>query len=133
MTVAAGSVTVSETAGTGTALADYVSSIDCGSGSQAGTSRTITVANKDVMTCTITNKRRTFAVVAYVCETTSGTPALYKHIALLPNPGGVAKTTQTSVPAGTDANTLCALAANYGSLHTGDHLAKVSIGTAPAP
>ena len=88
MTVAAGSVTVSETAGTGTVLGDYVSSIDCGSGSQAGTSRTITVANKDVITCTITNKRRTFAVVAYVCETTSGTPALYKSTVTLPNPAG---------------------------------------------
>ncbi len=123
---------MSESAGTSTSLANYATSISCngGKGGNTGqTSYTFAVANGDEITCTITNKRRTFTVVALVCETTSGTPALYKSTVTLPHPGGTQKTTQTS---GTAAD-LCALAANYPSLHTGNHVANVNIGTSPAP
>ena len=79
------------------------------------------------MTCTITNTRRTFTVVAYVCETTGGTATLYGSNVTLPNPGGTQKATQSSLPSGVSADTLCGLAANYPGLSSGDHTAKVSI------
>src|SRR5439155_1266084 len=107
--------TVSEAAGTGTNLSHYDTSIggDCTSGGS------VTLAYGDNKTCTITNTRRKFTIVTYVCETTSGTPALYKSSVLLPDPGGSSKTTETAVPSGTSASAICGLAANYPNLNTG--------------
>ena len=50
-------VTVSEAATAGTDADKYASSIDCGSGSVDGTTRTLTNVTADV-TCTITNTRK---------------------------------------------------------------------------
>ena len=129
VTVAAGSVTVSETAAGTTALADYAKSIACTgkTGNNGQASYTFTIANGEEVTCTITNTRRTFTVVAYVCETTGGTATLYSSNVTLPNPGGTQKATQSSLPSGVTADTLCGLAANYPGLSSGDHTAKVSI------
>src|SRR5207247_1881161 len=80
-------------------------------------------------TCTITNTKRLFTVVAVVCETTSGTPALYKSTMTLPASGGTDKTTATSPPGTATVAQLCALAANYPSQKAGDVTAKISIGT----
>ena len=71
--------------------------------------------------------------MTYVCETTSGTPALYKSSVLLPDPGGSSKTTETAVPSGTSASAICGLAANYPNLNTGTFTGTVTIGTSPAP
>jgi len=131
VTVVAGNVTVSETAAGTTSLANYATSISCngGKGGNSGqTTFTFAVANGDEITCTITNTRRTFTIVSLVCETTSGTPVLYKSTVTLPA-GQNSKTTQTSG----DAATLCALAANYPGLNTGTHSPQVVIGTSPAP
>ncbi|MDT4943098.1 MAG: hypothetical protein QOJ34_3187, partial [Pseudonocardiales bacterium] len=58
ITIARGAdVTVSEVSASGPGLSAYDSSIDCGSGSVAGASRTLTNVTSDV-TCTVTNKRR---------------------------------------------------------------------------
>ena len=129
VTVAAGSVTVSETAAGTTALADYAKSIACTgkTGNTGQASYTFNIANGEEVTCTITNTRRTFTVVAYVCETTGGTATLYGSSVTLPNPGGTQKATQSSLPSGVSADTLCGLAANYPGLSSGDHTAKVSI------
>ena len=130
VTVAAGNVTVSETAGSAV-LADYAKQISCdsskGSAAANATSYTFAIANGESVTCTITNTRRTFTVVAYVCETTGGTATLYSSNVTLPNPGGTQKATQSSLPSGVTADTLCGLAANYPGLSSGDHTAKVSI------
>jgi uncharacterized repeat protein (TIGR01451 family) len=57
--VANGSVTVSESAHTGSSLSDYVSDVDCGSkGTSSTTSKTFTVGYGDQVTCTITNHRK---------------------------------------------------------------------------
>src|SRR5581483_9251591 len=61
--VAPGSYSVGETAATGSLLSDYVSSIACRKNgaadvSGAGTSITVTVAQGDGETCTITNRRK---------------------------------------------------------------------------
>ena len=50
-------MTVSEAAAAGTDADKYASSIDCGSGSVDGTTRTLTNVTADV-TCTITNTRK---------------------------------------------------------------------------
>jgi hypothetical protein len=50
-------VTVSETAAAGTDASKYDSAIDCGSGSTAGTERTLTNVTADI-TCVVTNTRR---------------------------------------------------------------------------
>ena len=129
VTVAAGSVTVSETAAGTTALADYAKSIACTgkTGNTGQASYTFSIANGEEVTCTITNTRRTFTVVAYICTTTGGTATLYGSNVTLPNPGGTQKATQASLPSGVSADTLCGLAANYPGLSSGDHTAKVSI------
>jgi len=51
-----GNHTVGETAGSGTSLASYVTSIDCGAGSAAGASSTVSLAPGDNKTCTIINR-----------------------------------------------------------------------------
>jgi hypothetical protein len=57
-TVSAGvSHTVGETAGNGTSLGNYTSTIDCGAGPISGTSTTITPSANTTTTCTITNTR----------------------------------------------------------------------------
>jgi hypothetical protein len=128
--VSVGQHTVSEAAGAGgTNLADYVSVI---SGACAANG-TVTLAAGESKTCTITNTRRKFTIVTFVCETTSGTPVLYKSSVTLPQPSGTSKTTATSVLAGSTATAMCGLAANYPDLNTGDHDARVSIGVTPAP
>jgi hypothetical protein len=71
--------------------------------------------------------------VAVVCETTSGTPALYKSTVTLPSPGGTSKTTATSPPGSATAAQLCASAANFPTQVTGDITANINIGTSPAP
>jgi Prealbumin-like fold domain len=123
VTVDAGSVTVSETQGTGTNLANYTKSISCGSkGSNSGqTSLTINVANGDTVTCTITNTRRKFTIVAFVCETTGGTNALYQSTVapLVSGVPGTAVNTQSSLPSGVTADTLCGLAANFPNRNSG--------------
>ncbi len=124
-----GTYTVSETAGTGTDLGNYSAAIG-GACSSVGS---VTLAYGDNKTCTITNTRRKFTIVTYVCETTSGTPALYKSSVLLPDPGGSSKTTETAVPSGTSASAICGLAANYPNLNTGTFTGTVTIGTSPAP
>ena len=55
-----GQVTVAELAGTGTSLADYVSSVSCdsGKGSANGTSHAFSADYGDKVTCTITNQRK---------------------------------------------------------------------------
>jgi uncharacterized repeat protein (TIGR01451 family) len=64
-TVTPGQVTVDELAGTGTALGNYVSSVECdsGKGSSSGTSHAFTVDYGDQVTCTITNTRKGRIVV----------------------------------------------------------------------
>ncbi len=49
--------TIAVTAGTGTSLSDYTTTINCGSGPVIGTSITITPAAGTTTTCTITNLR----------------------------------------------------------------------------
>jgi Prealbumin-like fold domain len=131
VTVDAGSVTVSETAGTNTSLADYAKSISCGAkGSNSGqTSLSITVANGDTVTCTITNTRRKFTIVAFVCETTGGTNALYQSTVapLVNGVPGATTNTQSQLPSGVSADTLCALAANYPNLNSGTYNRQVVI------
>jgi hypothetical protein len=108
-----------------TDLGNYTTSHD------DGCSGTLTYGQS--ATCTITNKKRLFTVVAVVCETTSGTPALYKSTVTLPSPGGTPTTTATSPPGSATAAQLCALAANFPTQVTGDHAANINIGTSPAP
>jgi hypothetical protein len=127
--VSVGSHTASEAAGTGTNLADYTSVI----GGDCAANGTVSLAAGESKTCTITNTRRKFTIVAFVCETTSGTPVLYKSTVTLPQPGGTSKTTTTAVLSGSTAAAMCGAAANYPGLNTGDHDARISIGTSPAP
>jgi hypothetical protein len=57
--VSLGSHTVSETAGTGTTLSNYVSKINCGGADVSGTSTTVSFASGDSdKTCTITNTKK---------------------------------------------------------------------------
>jgi hypothetical protein len=70
--VTLGDHTVSETAGTGTTLSNYVSKINCGGGDVSGTSTTVKfVAGDSDKTCTITNTRK---AKAKVVKTVSGQP-----------------------------------------------------------
>ena len=69
--VAVGSITVSESAHTGTNLSDYTSKIECNSSkgsANPGTSHTFSVAYGDQVTCNVTNTRRNFTVIVLVCE-----------------------------------------------------------------
>ena len=53
------SISVSETAGNGTSLSDYVSRINCGAADVSGTSTTVSFASNDSdKTCTITNTKK---------------------------------------------------------------------------
>ena len=62
--VSAGSHTVGETAGTGTSLSNYLTTIDCGSGPVSGTSlSTGNLAVNTTTTCTITNTRKSTLTV----------------------------------------------------------------------
>jgi hypothetical protein len=57
--VALGSHIVSETAGTGTSLSDYASTVNCGAGAVNGTSTTVSFASGDSdKSCTITNTKK---------------------------------------------------------------------------
>jgi hypothetical protein len=57
--VALGSHTVSETAGAGTTLSEYVTKVNCGAGAVSGTSTTASFASGDSdKTCTVTNTKK---------------------------------------------------------------------------
>ena len=62
--VTVGSHTVGETAGTGTSLTDYVTTI----GGDCAANGSITLAAGDNKTCTITNTRKTYKVIVIVCR-----------------------------------------------------------------
>ena len=67
-------VTVGELAGTGTNLADYVSSVSCDSdkgGVNPGTSHSFTVSFGDTVICTITNRRKPEVKVVKVTDPTT--------------------------------------------------------------
>ncbi|MEX2611956.1 MAG: hypothetical protein WD380_00135, partial [Gaiellaceae bacterium] len=70
-----GPVTVGELAGTGTNLADYVSSVSCdsGKGSASGTTHSFSVGFGDKVTCTITNSRKPEVKVVKVTDPTTDT------------------------------------------------------------
>ncbi len=75
--VSPGQVTVSETAGTGTSLASYVSKVECDSGkgsAEPGTSHSFSVAYGEKVTCTITNAGKpTLTVIKHVINDDGGT------------------------------------------------------------
>ena len=121
--VSVGGHTVSEAAGNGTNLADYVSVI----GGDCAASGSVSLAAGDSKTCTITNTRRKFTIVTLVCETTNaGSPTLYQSSVKLP-PTAASSNTATSPPGTATIAQTCALAANYPNLNSGDHDARVSI------
>ena len=114
--VAVGSITVSESAHSGTNLSDYTSKVECDSSkgsADPGTSKTFTVAYGDKVTCNVTNTRRNFTVIVLVCEGNS----LYSSSVTM---SGNTKSSLPSSTTPTDA-TLCALTgARYTGLVTGN-------------
>ncbi|HET7686743.1 MAG TPA: hypothetical protein VFM19_10080 [Candidatus Limnocylindria bacterium] len=121
--VSIGAHSVRETAGTGTNLNDYTTTI----GGDCAADGSVTLAAGQNKTCTITNTRRTFTVIVLVCEGSD----LYKSNVTV---DGVTKSSFGSAPSGfTDAQ-LCALtAARYTGLYTGDHPANVNVGFTELP
>jgi hypothetical protein len=73
--VAVGGHTVGESAGTGTTLADYDTTIDCG-GAVAGTSTAVSLAAGDEKTCTVSNARKRLISVNKVLVP-AGDPGLF--------------------------------------------------------
>jgi Prealbumin-like fold domain len=104
----------------------------CNGGSLDIAKNTITLALGEHVTCTITNKVRTFTIVAFVCETTSGTPTLYKSLVTLPAAGGTTKLTAAGPPNGASAADVCGMAANFPNRLVGDIQALISIGDTEA-
>ncbi|MEX2612687.1 MAG: hypothetical protein WD380_03845 [Gaiellaceae bacterium] len=145
VTVTPGNFDVSETAGTVpvTNLADYTKTIVCrkdsdssivaqnsGSASLTG----VPVGTGESITCTITNTRRTFMIVTYVCEGSS----LYSSNVTFPSSGGTLKVSEatgsTSLPTGSTEAALCsnvataAMDARYPGVTSGaGQLVKVDI------
>lgn len=149
LTVPTGSYDISELAGhlngTETDLADYVTSVTCvreetdpdtaltlSNVSTNNRSATVAVGDGQDVKCTFTNTRRTFTIVAFVCETTSGSPVLYASQVTLPAPGTAIKTA-TSAPGSATASDVCGMAANFPGKNTGNYAATVNIGVSPAP
>jgi hypothetical protein len=146
-TVVPGSYNISETAGTSTTFDDYVTSVACvdeanGNASVTVTSQSLTGATRsgtvqvaagaDVK-CTFTNTKRTFTIVAYVCETTGGTTVFYKSNVTLPQPGGATKSTTTTGANSATAAQMCGTAASFTGQSTGNTDARVSIGATALP
>jgi hypothetical protein len=146
-TVAPASYNISETAGTNTTFDDYLTTVACvdeanSNASVAVTNQSLTGATRsgtvqvaagaDVK-CTFANTKRTFTIVAYVCETTGGTTAFYKSNVTLPQPGGTTKTTTTTGANSATAAQMCATAASFTNQSTGNTDARISIGATALP
>jgi len=146
-TVVPASYNISETAGTATSFDDYVTSVACVDEANANASVTVTnqsltgatrsgtvqvAAGADVK-CTFTNTKRTFTIVAYVCETTGGTTVFYKSNVTLPQPGGTTKTTTTTGANSATAAQMCGTAASFTNQSTGNTDARVAIGATALP
>lgn len=87
--VTPGTVTVAETAGTGTSLADYAAQVSCdsgkGDGAAGATSHSFAVGYGDVVACTITNGRDTGTIEikkVYVTPQGQTAPSPYASVAL---------------------------------------------------
>ena len=146
-TVVPASYNISETAGTNTTFDDYVTSVACideanGNASVTVTSQSLTGATRsgtvqvaagaDVK-CTFTNTKRTFTIVAYVCETTGGTTAFYKSNVTLPQPGGTTTATTTTGANSATAAQMCGTAASFANRSTGNTDARINIGATALP
>ncbi len=132
--VTVGSHSVSEVAHTGTDLTNFVSKVECDSAkgsTNPGTSHTFGVAYGDKVTCTITNTRRSFTLSVFVCETTNGTPTLYRSDVTLPATQNGTKTKKPPLT-GVSETDLCNLGGASYTRGTGTYSPQVVIGTSEA-
>ena len=98
---------------------------------EPGTSHTFSVAYGDKVTCTITNTRRSFTLTVFVCETTSGTPTLYRSDVTLPATQNGTKTKKPPLT-GVSETDLCNLGGASYTRGTGTYSPQVVIGTSEA-